>query len=166
MEATCMYRIAVLISVFLTATVAIGCAAIRNRDADFSQFKEADRLRLSDPGPGADRTEKRFATVKDPRTIADVNAVLNSVAVDWQPVPWTPPAPRFTLLAMKNGQYIDWLWFDVPTGKERKAYVQMKLPHAGAYSTYISEANFDKLLKLFGVLDWRKDLDNQHDDGR
>jgi hypothetical protein len=161
-----MYRIAVLIPVFLVVTAAIGCAAVRGRKADFSQFQTAQSLKLSDPGPGSDRTEKRSATIIDPKTIGEVNAILNSPAARWQPVPWTPPAPRFTLSAIRDSQLVDWLWFDSPAGKDGKAYVQMKLPHEGMYFTYISRVDFDKLLVLFGVQEWRKNLDNQHDDGR
>ncbi len=161
-----MYRVGLLTSVFLTATTAAGCAAIQKRNVDFTNFQTAQSLRLSDPGPGAERSVMRSATITAPKTVAEENALLRSVAADWQPVPWTPPAPRFTLFAIKDGQATDWLWFDLPTGKDRKAYVQMKLPGEGAYFTYISEADFDRLLRLFGVLEWRKDLDNQHGDGR
>ena len=161
-----MYRIALLTSVFLAATAAAGCAAIQRRNVDFTNFQTAQSLRLSDPGPGAERSVKRSATITAPKPMAEVNALLRSVAADWQPVPWTPPAPRFTLFAIKDRHATDWLWLDVPTGKDRKAYVQMKLPGGGAYFTYISEADFDKLLKLFGVSEWRKGLDKQHDEGR
>ncbi len=147
-----MHRIALLIPAFLGMTGVIGCASVRSRNADFSQFQNAQNLELSDFGPGADRTESRSATIQDPKTIAEVNAVLNSHSARWQPVPWTPPAPRFTLSAIRDGQLVDWLWFDVPAGKEGKAYVQMKFPHGGTYFTYISRADFDKLLKLFGAL--------------
>jgi hypothetical protein len=52
------------------------------------------------------------------------------------------------------------------TGTTRKAYIQMRLPHAGAYFAYISGTNFDKLLNLFGVLEWGNDLGAQHGDSR
>jgi len=161
-----MQRITLLIPLFLGITPAIGCAAVRSHSADFTQFEKAQSLKLSDPGPGADRTHERFATIKDPKTIAEVNAILNPSGARWRPVPWTPPAPRFTLSAIKDGQLIDWLWFDLPSVDEGKAYVQMKFPHDGMYFTYISRADFERLLRLFGSLQREKDPDNQHDDRR
>jgi hypothetical protein len=42
----------------------------------------------------------------------------------------------------------------------------MKLPGAGMYFTNISEKDFNRLLKHFGVPEWKEGPDSQHDQGR
>jgi hypothetical protein len=145
----------------------LGNAGIRTRTADFSKFYAAQRLKLDDTGRGGgDRSVKRSVTISDPRTVAQVNRLLRSVAADWKPVPWTPPFPQFTFFAVKDEKVTDWMWFDAPSGESGRAYVQMKLPGAGMYYTYISEKDFDRLLILFGVLEWRNGPGDKGDEGR
>jgi hypothetical protein len=147
-----MHRTTLLIPALLGLTAPIGCTTIRSHNADFSQFQQAESLMLSDHGPGNDTAEKRSATIKDFKTIAEVIAIFNSSNAHWQPVQGDRPVPRFTLSAFRDGHLADWLWFGAPAGKEGNVYVQMKFSRGEICFTYISQADFDKLLKLFGTL--------------
>ncbi len=161
-----MPRLTTLVLLFLAIAVPIGCTTVRSTSykADFNQFQRAESLMLSDHGPGVDTTEQRSATIKDFKLIAEVNAVFNSPNAHWLPVQGTPPVPRFTLSAFRDGHLADWLWFDVPAGKEGNVYVQMKFPRGLICFTYISQADFDKLMTLFGLPPWENGPEKQHDE--
>jgi hypothetical protein len=149
-----LQRILEVLLALSVVTTTLGCAGTRN--ADPRAFYAAERLKLDDCGCGADKSVKRSVTISDPRTVAEVSGLLLSVSAGWKPVPSTPPASQFTLFAIRDDKLTDWLWVDAPSGDNGRAYMQMKLPGAGMYFTYISEKDFDTLLKMFGVPEWRK----------
>ena len=75
------------------------CDDRQPRSADFTLFRSAKKLELLDIGLyGGDL--RRSATVSDPQAIRAVYEVLRSMADDWEPVPWTPPALSLTLVAL------------------------------------------------------------------
>ena len=133
------------------------------RDADFSRFRSAEKLTFEDHGSDEDKTAKRSVTVSKRETVAEVYAVLQSVAANWTLERWTPPYPRFVLLSLKDDKVTDVIWLDAPGKTSGKSYFQMKSSSGSTYYRYISERDYRRLFKILGVAGWDKDPDSQND---